>query len=154
MPKKTLYVREEDIEVWEQAQSLAGGDESLSSIVIEALRRYLRIRGGQPSEIEGMKRIVVETYDQDERLIRKAFVGKWLVEAMQTEANRYRWSIAQTQKGSIVVYCFKGELPRDECITDFKVYDSFDELEQDVPDDVLAAVAVELGEDFVQDLDI
>lgn len=44
MPTKTIYVREEDISVFEEAMKKFGGEESMSSVIIEALREKLRDR--------------------------------------------------------------------------------------------------------------
>lgn len=43
MPKKTVYVRETDLPLWERAEVLAQGD-SVSSILTEALQQYLEGR--------------------------------------------------------------------------------------------------------------
>ncbi len=43
MPKKTVYVRESDLPLWERAEVLAQGD-SVSSILTEALQQYLEGR--------------------------------------------------------------------------------------------------------------
>ncbi|PSR25785.1 MAG: hypothetical protein C7B47_11245 [Sulfobacillus thermosulfidooxidans] len=40
MPKKTIYIRDTDMPLWEQAESLATG-ESVSAILTEALQQYL-----------------------------------------------------------------------------------------------------------------
>lgn len=40
MPKKTIYIREADVPLWEQAELRAAGD-SVSGVLTEALRRYL-----------------------------------------------------------------------------------------------------------------
>src|SRR3712207_5650116 len=39
MPTKTLYVRDEDVPLWEQAEKLAGG--SASALITEVLRNYV-----------------------------------------------------------------------------------------------------------------
>ncbi len=43
MPKKTVYIRESDLPLWERAEVLAQGD-SVSSILTEALQQYLEGR--------------------------------------------------------------------------------------------------------------
>lgn len=43
MPKKTVYVRESDVAVWQEAEQLAGED-SLSGVLTAALQRYLAER--------------------------------------------------------------------------------------------------------------
>ena len=39
MPSRTIYIKEEDLPVFSQAQKM--GSESISAIIIEALRRYV-----------------------------------------------------------------------------------------------------------------
>ncbi|AEJ38252.1 hypothetical protein TPY_0024 [Sulfobacillus acidophilus TPY] len=41
MPKKTIYIRDSDVELWEQAESVAKNGESVSAVLSEALRQYL-----------------------------------------------------------------------------------------------------------------
>jgi len=50
MPNKTIYVRDEDISLFEEAERL-GGD-SLSGIIAEALRRFVATKR---AEQQGMK---------------------------------------------------------------------------------------------------
>lgn len=103
-----------------------------------------------------MERIVVETYDDDENCIKKAFVGRWLVEGMESEESDigWHWSVAQTEKGNIVVYSFLGDTPDMGCKTTFRVFAGLEDAEGEVPDDVLSAAASAMGVEFVQELDI
>jgi len=50
MPNKTIYVKDEDLQVFEEAEKL-GGD-SLSGIIAEALRRFVATK---KAEQQGMK---------------------------------------------------------------------------------------------------
>jgi hypothetical protein len=48
MPKKTLYVKEQDEPIWERAAKLAQGDEdSLSKLVVEALAEFVTKKEAQ-----------------------------------------------------------------------------------------------------------
>lgn len=51
MPKKTIYVREEDIPVFEEAMQKFGGEESMSSVIVDALREKLRDRKKEEEEV-------------------------------------------------------------------------------------------------------
>jgi len=55
MPNKTIYVRDEDIKVFEQAEEL-GGD-SLSAVIAEALRRFVAVK---QAEAQGMAEHTLE----------------------------------------------------------------------------------------------
>lgn len=50
MPKKTIYVREEDIPIFEEAMQRFGGEESMSSVIVDALRERLRDRKKEKEE--------------------------------------------------------------------------------------------------------
>ena len=76
MPKKTVYVRESDLELWEEAEKMA--KESLSGLLAVALREYVTQQRARDGE---MGRIVVEVADdEDSPLVKKAFTGTWLME--------------------------------------------------------------------------
>jgi len=157
MAKKTIYVRDGDAELWAKAEAMIGED-SLSGLLATALRAHLEREGTKAKVVNGMKRIVVDTYD-DERLIRKAFTGTWLVEGMETGEDRFdigwRYSVASTQGGQIALYAYKGETPGEELEAHLNVYESIQHAAaSEEPEDILAAAAAELGDDFVQELDI
>lgn len=50
VPKKTIYVREEDIPVFDEAMEKLGGEESMSSVIVDALRERLRDRKKEEEE--------------------------------------------------------------------------------------------------------
>jgi len=112
MPNKTIYVREEDLPVFEEAERL-GGD-SLSSIIAEALRRFVDVKR---AELFGMQEHVLHVGvlrsqgADDIRQIR--FVGRKLAEAeMLTGQTSSRdrddrgtdYKIYQTQAGRVLVW--------------------------------------------------
>jgi hypothetical protein len=47
VPKKTIYIRDRDVPLWEQAEAVAPGD-SISAVLAEALRQYL---AGTPARL-------------------------------------------------------------------------------------------------------
>lgn len=145
-PRKTIYVREGDQGVWEKAEAIAG--ESLSGVIAIALRQYLAEReaAADPSQAH---RIVVTVQDRfSERPTRKAFKGVYLIK----EYGRW-WHAALTPRGSVAVWHQK----EDEAAASwFKVYDDFVSLSEteDVPEEVVAAIAVQVGSDYAEELDI
>lgn len=50
MPKKTIYVREEDMPVFDEAMAKLGGEESMGSVIVDALRERLRNREKEEEE--------------------------------------------------------------------------------------------------------
>ncbi|WP_461369606.1 hypothetical protein [Candidatus Darwinibacter acetoxidans] len=112
MPNKTIYVRDEDISLFEEAERL-GGD-SLSGIITEALRRFVAVKR---AEMFGMREhalpvgVLRSQGDDDIRQIR--FVGRLLAEAeVLTDQTSPRdrdgrgtdYKIYQTQAGRILVW--------------------------------------------------
>jgi hypothetical protein len=75
---KTLYIRDEDVQVWERARELAGG--GLSPVIVSGLKKFITEKEGEEAESKGFERIEVSYFDADEHGIpkRKAFYGKWI----------------------------------------------------------------------------
>jgi len=110
MPNKTIYVKDEDLQIFEEAEKL-GGD-SLSSVIAEALRRFVATKR---AEQQGMKEcnltvgVLRSQGADDTRKVR--FVGRLLAEAEvftgQTSDRRDRgtyYRIYQTKAGKILVW--------------------------------------------------
>ncbi len=148
-PNKTLYVRDADGDIWDQAERYAAGRrQSLSSVVAEALRHFL------PAETE----IRVEVGGEPTQT--QAFFGRWLVEPhpdrTRTVVDGYdtdlHWGVALTRRGQIAVYTadYYGHVP-----ARLETYPTLDEAEKHgVPGDIISMAAHELGEDRVTRLDI
>ena len=170
MPNKTIYVREEDLPVFEEAERL-GGD-SLSSIIAEALRRFVDVKR---AELFGMQEHVLHVGvlrsqgADDIRQIR--FVGRKLAEAEmltgQTSDRRDRgtdYRVYRTKAGKVLVWwekwsCWEGE-PQ---VMDYAVLDTLpgpgydDEVVGKVhgfpevlPGELLQEAAEALGEELVE----
>ena len=106
MPNKTVYVREEDVPVWDNAAALAG-EGNLSSYVTESLRQ----RMAEPSEPEEFERIEVGflTFtDYGDLHKRKAFQGRWLIHI--EEPTDQEWGIALTKRGNFVFYSYPEDI--------------------------------------------
>jgi len=107
---KTIYVKDEDLQVFEEAEKL-GGD-SLSGIIAEALRRFVAVKR---AEMFGMREHALTVGalrsqgDDDTRKVR--FVGRLLAEAEvftgQTSDRRDRgtyYRVYQTKAGKVLVW--------------------------------------------------
>ena len=110
MPNKTIYVKDEDLQIFEEAEKL-GGD-SLSGIIAEALRRFVDVKKAEAQEMEEYTLKVGILRSQGDDDIRKLrFVGRLLASAEvftgQTSDRRDRgtdYRIYQTKAGKILVW--------------------------------------------------
>ena len=162
VPKKTIYVREADAELWEEAEKLAGG--SLSGLIADALQRYVE---EERRREQGMKTIEVLTGPSIYTGRRVQFEGRWLVypdpdnprafEGPITEGHHDKkgvyYGVALTRRGNIAVYVSSTQLNHDDRLDHYR---SFKEAEQaGVPSDILARAAEAADpESYVQKLDI
>ena len=108
---KTLYIRDEDLPIWDRARELAG--DRLSPVIVESLKRFVAEREALAS---GFERIVVEFNDASDNGLpkAKAFYGRWIIDrdgpwrigvSMDGDFIGYRVvSVAETAKGGVVVY--------------------------------------------------
>jgi hypothetical protein len=151
-PNKTLYIRDEDMPIWEGAESAARlRGISLSQLVTQALART----APPPPGPDLFGEIRVETGIHYQRI--EAFHGYWLVEPDRDrtrtaedgyDAGAY-WGVALTRRGQIAVYTahcnqgFPGTLA---------VFPNL--AEAGLPDDIRADAAAALGEEYVMRLDI
>jgi hypothetical protein len=153
-PNKTLYVRDDDLSVWDRAETYAKETrQSVSALVASALDRYVPAEPDQ----EGMGEITV---DVGEPPLAKSFAGRWLLgpdsDETRTGLDGYDagayWGVALTRRGRIAVvtaHC------NERWPADLKVYETLDAAEEDgVPADILALAGAELGQDRVIRLDI
>lgn len=110
MANKTIYVKDEDLQVFEEAEKL-GGD-SLSSIIAEALRRFVATK---KAEQQGMQEYTLEVgvfSDEGADNVRKVrFVGRKLAGQTaytgQTSSQDDRgtnYAIYQTKAGKIIIH--------------------------------------------------
>ena len=170
MPNKTIYVRDEDISLFEEAERL-GGD-SLSGIIAEALRRFVAVKR---AEMFGMREhalpvgVLRSQGDDDIRQIR--FVGRLLAEAeVLTDQTSPRdrdgrgtdYKIYQTKAGKVLVwwrrwtrweggsdfldYAVLNALPG----YDDEVPGKIDDYPISLPGSLLQAAAEALGEELVE----
>jgi hypothetical protein len=119
---KTIYIRDEDVPVWDRAKELAG--DKLSPIIVEGLKRFIGQKEVEMSEAKGFERIELSYRDADDHGIpkKKAFYGKWIIspqnpiDASPEQDVYHYFAVARTAKDAIVMYSWhsyeEGESPR------------------------------------------
>jgi predicted CopG family antitoxin len=161
MPQKNIYIRDADKDVWEKAEELAGRA-SFSQLITDLLRDHVEQHKRKQEALSmEMKTIEFEIENKDTgRISKKSFKGRWVIDTdapLEPSGPQYMaghaYVAAITAKGQIFLGHFK---PRDsDHLEDYTVYNSIQFAEVDGwPSELLAAVADELGEDFVEELDI
>jgi hypothetical protein len=154
LPNKTIYVREADTELWEEAEQLAGGN--VSGLIADALRRYV---DEEKRREQGMGKIDLDL--SRGKIARKVwFEGRWLVEPDEDktrpadpagEAGFY-YGVALTKRGNIAVYINSikpGGDPR------LDTYPSLDAAAvEGLPEDIYEKAEAVMDRDFVEELDI
>jgi hypothetical protein len=160
--KATIYIPDDKAELYEQAKAKL--KDSISETFVHCLENAL----------ENLKvsfgRIVVDVEDPDTgHLSKKAFQGAWLI-GDETHGEAYlfdkdktdahaegEYAVAHTKKGGIVVACFDraGAL---KVLRTFANYKQFSAAESNdypgFPKSLIAAVASELGEEHIEELDV
>ncbi len=152
MPNKTIYVRAEDVSLFEEAEKL-GGD-SLSAVIAQAVKRFVQVKR---AEQQGMQEHtlsvgVLRSQGADTRKVR--FIGRLLAEAEvltgQTSDRRDRgtvYQIYQTKAGKILVWwkrwsCWEGESD----LLEYAVLDALPDYNDEVVGKVHGAIEILPGE--------
>jgi hypothetical protein len=168
MAQKMIYVRDEDLALFDRAAEL--GEDSLSAVIAEALRRFVAT---EEARKRGFEEITLKVGvwrpqgDNDTRPIK--FLGRKLAEGTvyrgETGSRDDRgthWAIYQTQAGKIVVRWDRWSRWQGEAdVADYAVLDripAYDEwiygkLHEDtvqVPGDILQEAAKELGQELAE----
>jgi hypothetical protein len=159
--KATIYIPDDKARLYAEAKKKLSG--SISETFVHCLENALLI------DKMATGRIVVEVNDElTGRSAKKAFEGTWLVgnanngeqhffETTGVQQLTNTFSVARTKKGAVVVIAFN----RDAETTYWNTYTDFDEFSSAedegfprYPASLVAAVAAELGEDHIEELDI
>ena len=168
MPNKTIYVKDEDLNLFEEAEKLGG--ESLSGVIAEALRRFVATK---KAEQQGMKEhtlpvgVLRSQGADDTRKVR--FVGRLLAEAEvysgQTSSRDDRGTlywIYQTRAGKILVWWKNWtKWERENDTADYAVLDQLPGYDDEIygkvlglieklPGSLLQEAAEALGEELVE----
>ena len=166
MPNKTIYVSDSDLQLYERAQELAGGN--LSAAIALALRRFVEVR---EAIREGYDEITVHVGVGKGRKLRFSgmLLGEWQHYMMNSE-ELYR--VYRTPKGKFPVYLqrspewtpgsnavgWRKYLTQDWRFTQgqstLEVFDSLDALRDGVPPELYEMVVTMAEQPTVEDLDI
>jgi hypothetical protein len=160
MARRNVYVRDEDEEVWERAEKLAG-EAPMSRVITEALRAYVRSREGNPME----RKVIAYEDPGTGEFLSKAFVGRWLIEPDEEYRSEHEgddlgsetqvmggttFAVGETAKGNIVIW-----VDARRSSPTYAVHDSFDDAESaGVPADVVALASTRAGFERAELLDI
>ena len=149
-PNKTLYVRDEDEDVWQRAEAAAHtAHQSVSQYITGLIRRHVP---AAPTDGE-FQRIIVDVGGGDaDPILPVGFMGRWLVEPEPDEtrggpdAGAY-WGVALTKRGNIAVYVAHVNDGWPARLDDYSNLDAA--AEHGVPEEILAKAAKELGQERV-----
>lgn len=155
MPNKTIYVRDEDLPIFDRAVEIAG--DSLSSVIAEALRRYVEM---EEMKSEGFEEVTVREGVGD-NMRKKKFIGKEISyhdpDPFGKGFDGTEYTLYITQKGSYVVEIFHWDR-RDgfPSSSELVIGDSLDKLKENenIPAVLIEEAAEELGDEPAEFLDI
>ncbi len=103
---KTIYVRDEDVPIWDRAKELAG--DKLAPVIMDGLRKFVATK---ELEGNGYERIEVRFRDSNANNLptAKAFIGRWIFPPDQPLSfdefagpSQY-YAVAQTAKNRLAV---------------------------------------------------
>ena len=172
VPNKTIYVSESDLELFQRAQDLTGGN--LSQAITRGLRRLVELEEGR---LEGYDEITVRVGPG--KRLRQRFVGVLLVEWSRSTKDRVeQFRVYRSRTGKYVLHLERSEeyvhaggadgqatgwrkhLSSDQswgtipATATLEVFDTLDELAERVPAELAALVAATGDLPEVEDLDI
>lgn len=172
MPQKTIYVSDADLELYQRAQEITGGN--LSAAITQGLRRLVDAVDAVDS---GMEEVTVRVGTGLAR--RQRFFGVELASwSRSTKDGVEAFRAWQTRTGKIAVHCTRsaehlwsagedgkatglrkhlsqhqqwGVVPERGTLT---VYDDLEQLRGEIPDELYQLVAAGYGSTQVEELDI
>lgn len=157
MPNKSIYISEEDMPLFQKAQELAG--ESLSKVIVEALRQYIIKKETECSEY---KEIVVwrgeEHYPLNSSNIEKSkFIGKEISSETMEDPYERNSTVGSrlyvSLKGKLLLWWIKCDGFVSEA--DFEVYENLNELYgKGLSPKMLSEAEKKLGKSHIKFLDI
>lgn len=133
MANKTIYVPDDDVEVFERCKAVAG--KSLSSVILNALKQYLVQKEAEGSGMQEFNLWVgVENLSEHAGRIegkRIVFVGAELAEFKDDLRNEnITIRVFKTQKGKYIVHTVILDKEKMECESYYTRYEDFKELSQ------------------------
>jgi hypothetical protein len=128
---KTIYIRDEELPVWDRAKELAG--DKLAPIIVNGLKKYIAQKEAEEAEERGFERVVLSFQDADDNFIpkKKAFMGKWIIPPHKSYDVHDEdgptvdsYAVAITAKNAVVIYYWT-EDHENTYGKHFKVFPSF-----------------------------
>jgi EXLDI family protein len=99
MPNKTIYVSDDDLELYQRAQELAGGN--LSAAIAAALRRYVEIEEGRQVGYDEITVSVGHGGIRRKQRFSGVLLGEW---ERMTGSRMERYRVYRTQRGRFVLH--------------------------------------------------
>jgi hypothetical protein len=155
VPNRTIYIREADAELWQEAERLAGGN--ISRLIADALRLYV---DDKDRKEQGMKSIKLDLGGiGSPRWVQ--FEGRWLVKPDEEDARPadpsgeagFFYGVALTRRGNIAVYIDHVDHHGDARLETFPSLDAA-AVEGVVPEEIYEMAEAAIGPDHVEELDI
>ncbi|NBX04248.1 MAG: hypothetical protein EBR02_09385 [Alphaproteobacteria bacterium] len=149
---KTLYIKAEDVAVWEKGRELA--DDKLTSLLTTYLKSFV---AEKEAEALGNHKIILRYKDNGKLPVSKSFYGRWIFtpeSPMEHELDTY--AIAVTAKNNLVFFDFIGS-DEQGFLSWGKMYifSTFDEAikSKAIPEPIVVAAMAKKGIE-IQELDI
>ncbi|HET6985393.1 MAG TPA: EXLDI protein [Kribbella sp.] len=174
MPNKTIYVSDDDLPLYKKAQELAG---NLSSAISIALRKYVELEEGR---LEGYDEITVRVGRGAGR--KQRFSGVLLAEGGRSSKSGYEaFKVYRSRNGKYVLHADRRNLYNvgaddEQYLSGWRswignwssdqswsmaqgdatlyVYDTVEELREQIPEDLYELVEEAASQPAVEDLDI
>ncbi|WP_224981199.1 hypothetical protein [Geomonas agri] len=157
MPNKNIYVADEDMQIFQRAQEVAG--ESISKVIVQALRQYLvqkDLEGTEFKECEAMKGI----YRNGLSIEKARFIGKHLSTMTIGEPDdtkMFTYDLYTTRKGKFLLQSqvWYADDPEIGVSYDFEVIEDFSKLyTRGLPSKLIKDAEEQLGKSHIRFLDI
>lgn len=164
---KTIYVKDEDVDTWEEAHKISG--DKLSQTLTNYLRSYVIEK---KSAALGTPEKILLRFREDGLARAKSFYGRWLIPPNKPfmeikyetnaltgsiDSKEYPYAVATTAKNNVVVFDFLGKPDDSEKFSwgRMRVYSSFEEASNDssLPWGLIASAMEKMGVE-VEELDI
>jgi len=174
MPNKTIYVSDDDLPLYKKAQELAG---NLSSAISIALRKYVELEEGR---LEGYDEITVRVGRGTGR--KQRFSGVLIAEGGRSSKQGYEaFKVFRSRTGKFVLHADRSNVftqgaDDEQYLSGWRawvgnwstdqswsiaqgeatlyVYDTVEELREQIPEDLYALVEEAAEQPAVEDLDI
>jgi len=163
MPNKTIYVSEKDLDLYNRAQDLFGGN--LSAAITEALRSYVEWESDDQEDFEKEPHEVIVKVGKQGSKWRQKFVGRQLIkwrEGNDSNPTHQIHRLYVTQKGQFAIHTevrpskYLGSNPglmgQEEDSLD--VFKSWEEAKDKVPGELHHVVQLRMDGEDVEFLDI